>query len=159
LNLGAKIGWENVRSLLPVAVYICDMEGRITFFNPCAAELWGRQPKLNHEEDKYCGSFRLMYANGAPLAVSACPMAIALRTGKTIRNADLNVQQPNGARIGVRVQIDPLYDDAGHRCGAIGVIQEVTDLKSVGNRVVIYACGKSAGADQSFAIEAPTLGD
>ena len=29
LNLGAKIGWENVLSLLPVAVYICDMEGRI----------------------------------------------------------------------------------------------------------------------------------
>ena len=70
-----------------------------------------------------------MYAHDVPLAVSACPMAIALKTGKTIRNADLNVQQPDGAQISVRVQIDPLYDDAGRRCGAIGVIQEVTDLK------------------------------
>jgi PAS domain-containing protein len=129
LNLGAKIGWENVRSLLPVAVYICDMEGRITFFNPCAAELWGRRPKLNDEEDKYCGSFRLMYANGAPLAVSACPMAIALRTGKTIRNADLNVQQPDGARISVRVQIDPLHDDAYTMTRVIAVARSASFKK------------------------------
>src|SRR5262245_29107220 len=31
---------------LPVAVYITDAEGRITFYNQAAADLWGHRPKL-----------------------------------------------------------------------------------------------------------------
>ena len=33
------------------------------------------------------------------------------------------------------------------------------DLKAVGTRVVVHPCGKPAGPDQRFAIEALTLGD
>src|SRR3981189_1192259 len=31
------------------------------------------------------------------------------------------------------------------------------NLKSVGDRIVVYACGKSTGADRGFAIEAAAL--
>ena len=33
-------------NLLPVAIYVCDPEGLILFYNRRAAELWGRSPKL-----------------------------------------------------------------------------------------------------------------
>jgi DNA-binding response OmpR family regulator len=41
---------RQITSLMPAAVYSCDQEGLITFFNRRAAELWGREPKLNNRE-------------------------------------------------------------------------------------------------------------
>jgi PAS domain-containing protein len=38
---------------LPAAAYTCDAEGFITYFNERAAELWGRDPKLNDPVDRY----------------------------------------------------------------------------------------------------------
>ena len=32
--------------VLPDAAYTCDADGRVTWFNAAAAELWGRQPVL-----------------------------------------------------------------------------------------------------------------
>ena len=36
--------------LMPVAVYVCDSEGRITRYNTRARELWGRNPE---ESDRF----------------------------------------------------------------------------------------------------------
>jgi PAS domain-containing protein len=35
---------------LPAAIYMTDAEGRITFYNESAAELWGRRPKLGRQQ-------------------------------------------------------------------------------------------------------------
>jgi PAS domain-containing protein len=42
---------------LPAAVYTIDAEGRITFFNQAAVDLWGCRPELGKSE--WCGSWRL----------------------------------------------------------------------------------------------------
>jgi PAS domain-containing protein len=39
---------------LPAAIYMTDAEGRLTFYNEAAAELWGCRPELG--ESKFCGS-------------------------------------------------------------------------------------------------------
>jgi PAS domain S-box-containing protein len=125
----AKKKIENVLSLMPVAVYTCDEEGRITYFNQRAAELWGRQPLLNSDADKYCGSFRIVAPDGSSVPLSACPMAIALQTAGSFRNEEITVERPDGSAIIIRVNIDPLYDEDGRRCGAINAFLDVTDLK------------------------------
>ncbi|KFC61706.1 hypothetical protein FF80_03902 [Devosia sp. LC5] len=45
---------------LPIGVYVCDADGLITRFNPAAAELWGREPKLGEPDERFCGSYRLL---------------------------------------------------------------------------------------------------
>src|SRR5437867_13395110 len=64
---------------LPAPAYICDPDGLVTFYNRHALEAWGRAPKLRDPADRYCGSFRLFAADGAPVAHSACGLARALR--------------------------------------------------------------------------------
>lgn len=49
---------------LPAAVYTCNVEGLITYFNSRAAETWGREPKLYDSADRYCGSVRLWSPDG-----------------------------------------------------------------------------------------------
>jgi two-component system, cell cycle sensor histidine kinase and response regulator CckA len=120
---------ENVLSVMPMAVYTCDAEGRITFFNERAAALWGREPRLNDNEEKYTGWRRILPPNGSPIPLNAAPMASVLKTGKSVRNEDVTVERADGSRIIVRLNIDPLYDSDGSRCGAINAFQDVTELK------------------------------
>ena len=65
---------------LPAGAYTCDPEGLITYFNQHAVRLWGRAPKLNDPEDRFCGSFKLFSVDGAPIDHDRCWMALALKT-------------------------------------------------------------------------------
>src|SRR6266850_667838 len=116
---------ENVLSLMPAAVYTCDEHGRINFFNRRAVDLWGREPKLNDDEQKLCGAFRL--PNGSLLSQSETPMARALRTGERTRNRDVIIERPDGTKNTVCMNIDPLYEPAGRPSGAIAVLQDITE--------------------------------
>src|SRR5262249_46727332 len=125
----AKKKIESVLSLMPAAVYTCDLAGRITYFNQRAAELWGREPKLDSEEDKYCGSFRLILPDGTSLPHDQCFTAAAVKTGESFRNQEVLVERPNGSRIAVRMNISPFHDENGRLCGLINTFQDVTQLR------------------------------
>jgi PAS domain S-box-containing protein len=115
--------------LMPAAVYSCDEEGQITFFNRRAAELWGREPNLKNNQEKYCGSFRALGPDGSQIPHSQSLMAMAVKTGKPARNEETMIERPDGSRIILKVNIDPLYDINGRLCGAINVFEDITDLK------------------------------
>gem|GEM_PF-3927644 len=51
--------YHTLMELLPSAVYTCDGEGRITFFNEWAVGLWGSRPKLGETEQRFCGALCL----------------------------------------------------------------------------------------------------
>ncbi len=120
---------RQIMTLMPAAVYTCDREGRITFFNRRAAELWGREPKLGDDDQKFCGSLRLWFPDGTPMRHRETPMARALSDGGAARDGEVVVERPDGSRITVSVNIDRLYDEAGNCCGAVNVFQEVTERR------------------------------
>ncbi len=116
-------------SLMPAGVYTCDAEGRITYYNHLATELWGRVPKLGDEQDKFCGAFRLWQPDGSPMKHVQTAMAEAVQKGISFRNLEVMLEQPNGARLIANVNIDPLYDGEGKIVGAINVFVDVTERK------------------------------
>jgi PAS domain S-box-containing protein len=120
---------EAILSLMPAAVYTCDHEGRITYFNRRAAEIWGCEPQLNAAEEKFCGSFRLWRSDASPLRHNETPMALAVRTGKSTRDEEVIMERADGSRAFITVNVDPLYDAAGRPSGAINAFQDVTELK------------------------------
>jgi PAS domain S-box-containing protein len=112
---------------LPVAVYMTDAEGRITFYNQAAVELWGRRPKLGIE--CWCGSWRLYWPDGRPMAHDECPMSLAIKEGRAIRDAEAILERPDGTRIPFRPYPTPLKDDSGRVIGAINLLIDATNLK------------------------------
>lgn len=50
---GNDVQFQRLLEKLPAGAYMCDPEGLITYFNPRAADLWGRAPRLNEPEDRY----------------------------------------------------------------------------------------------------------
>jgi PAS domain S-box-containing protein len=56
-------------------------------------------------------------------------MAMAVKAGRPSRNAEITIERPDGSRIILRINIDPLYDINGRLCGAINVFEDITDWK------------------------------
>jgi PAS domain S-box-containing protein len=110
---------------LPVAVYTTDAEGRITFFNQAAADLWGHRPELG--SDQWCGSWRLYWPDGRPLPHDQCPMALTLKEGRPVRGIEAIAERPDGTRVNFLPYPTPLRDASGRLIGAINLLMDITD--------------------------------
>ena len=114
--------------LLPVAIYACDQDGRLLWFNGKAADLWGCRPKIGDTEERYCGSYRL-YLSDRPIAPDETPMALALRTGASTQGAPITIERQDGSRVTIAVRIEAVRDAAGKIIGAINCFHDITDRR------------------------------
>jgi PAS domain S-box-containing protein len=110
---------------LPVAVYTTDAQGRITFFNQAAADLWGHRPELG--SDQWCGSWRLYWPDGRPLPHDQCPMALTLKEGRPVRGIEAIAERPDGTRVNFLPYPTPLRDASGRLIGAINLLMDITE--------------------------------
>jgi PAS domain S-box-containing protein len=110
---------------LPVAIYTTDAEGRITFYNQAAAELWGHRPELGTSQ--WCGSWRLYWPDGRPLPHDECPMAQTLKENRPVRGIEAIAERPDGTRIRFLPYPTPLHDTSGRLTGAVNLLMDITD--------------------------------
>src|SRR6516225_8885346 len=122
---GAMISGTDLLEALPVAVYTTDADGRITFYNRAAAELWGHHPELGTSQ--WCGSWRLYWPDGRPLPHDECPMAITLKEGREARGVEAIAERPDGTRVRFMPYPTPLRDHAGGLVGAINLLMDMTE--------------------------------
>jgi two-component system, chemotaxis family, CheB/CheR fusion protein len=114
---------------LPAAAYACDAEGLITHFNERAADLWGREPKLNEPSERFCGSMRLFSPDGAPIEHDKCWMARAIKEDRSYDGLEVVIERPDGSRIFGVAHAHPLHDESGRLIGAVNVVVDVSDRK------------------------------
>ena len=112
---------------LPVAVYMTDADGMLTFYNEAAAELWGRRPDIGASQ--WSGSWRLYTAASEPLPHDQCPMAVTLREGYPVRGAEAILERPDGTRVPFTTFPTLLRDACGRITGAINLLLDTTERK------------------------------
>jgi PAS domain S-box-containing protein len=114
----------------PIAIYSCDASGTIQEYNRRAAELWGREPKLDQQQERFCGSWRLHQPDGSPISHENSPMAEVLkgRVGGA-KDVEVLVERPDGLRFPAIVNIVPLKNAEGQITGAINSFYDITERK------------------------------
>lgn len=112
---------------LPVAVYTTDTEGRITYHNVAAAELWGCRPEPGTAE--WCGAWRLYWPDGSPMRHEQYPMAAALKEQRSIRGQEAVVERPDGTRVPFLAYPTLLRGESGRLLGAINVLVDLSDQR------------------------------
>lgn len=125
--------FRSILEALPLALYTTDAEGRITFYNEAAAELWGVRPSLGSSE--WCGSWRLYWPDGRPMAHYECPMAVSLKQGRQVRAAEAIAERPDGRRVPFVPYPTLLRDQAGEVSGAVNVLVDITHRKQAEERL------------------------
>ena len=110
---------------LPAALYMTDAEGRVLLYNQSAVALWGREPVVG--EEKWCGSLRMYWPDGTPLPLDQCPMAMALREGRSLQAMEAVVERPSGELRDVLANPRILRDASGAVKGAVNILIDVTE--------------------------------
>jgi PAS domain S-box-containing protein len=124
---------------LPAGAYTCDRDGRINYFNARAAELWGREPRLNDPTERYCGSHQLLTSKGFPISHEQCWMALALQTGEEYHGREIIIERPDRRRVTVLAHVTPLRDEQGNLIGAMNVLVDITERKQAEHQLNEYS--------------------
>jgi PAS domain S-box-containing protein len=128
--------FRDLLQALPAAIYTTDAKGRLTFFNCACIEFAGRTPKIG---DMWCVTWKLFWPDGTPLPHEECPMAIALKENRPVRNVEAVAERPDGSRICFVPYPTPLRDDKGHLIGAVNMLVDITTRKQAEERVMLLA--------------------
>ena len=115
---------------VPVGIYTCNADGLIQEYNSRAAEMWGRKPKKNDPQEKYCGSLRMHFPDGTPMPHDRCPMGRVLG-GETLQpdEYEVVVERPDGTRRNVIAQPLVLRNEYGEISGAINCFYDITERR------------------------------
>ena len=112
---------------IPAALYVADIEGTITYFNKACIELAGRTPEVGR--DKWCVTWRIYTPGGELLPHDRCPMAVAIREKRTVRDVEAVAERPDGSRVHFIPYPTPLFDGAGQFAGAVNLLLDVTEQR------------------------------
>jgi PAS domain S-box-containing protein len=132
-----QLHFRQMLDALPAPIYSTDAEGRLTYFNPAAVEFSGRVPQLG--TDRWCISWKLYGADGSPMAHGECPMAIALREGREVRDVEIIVERPDGIRRWCVPWPTPIRDAEGRVTGGINMLVDITEQKHAERASILLA--------------------
>jgi PAS domain-containing protein len=119
----------DVLDALEAPIYVTDTRGVVTHFNRACIEFTGRTPAAG--EDRWCVTWKLYTNDGDFLPHDQCPMAVAIRHGKTIRGVTAIAERPDGTRVNFMPFPTPLLDDSGAMVGAINLLLDITEMRQI----------------------------
>ena len=124
--LGALEGdaWAATMDGVEAPTYLTDADGNVTYWNRACVDFAGREPQLGR--DRWCVTWKLFTMGGDPLAHDACPMAVAIKQQRVVRNAVAIAERPDGSRRAFTPYPTPLFDSDGVLKGAVNILIDIT---------------------------------
>lgn len=142
--LGALSGdaWAVTLDRLDAPAYLTDKDGHVTYWNRACVVFAGREPKLG--QDRWCVTWKIYTTSGDLLPHNACPMAVAIKQQRAVRNAVAIAERPDGSRRAFMPYPTPLFDEQGGLKGAVNLLIDVTDEQGPSLRAQADRCRRLA---------------
>lgn len=121
---------EAALATLPAPIYTTDAQGFVTWFNAPCIGFTGRTPEVG--KDRWCVTWKLYRSDGTPLAHEDCPMAMAIRDRRAVRDVVAVAERPDGKRVMFAPYPTPLIDETGEINGAVNILIDVTEEQQAG---------------------------
>jgi diguanylate cyclase (GGDEF)-like protein/PAS domain S-box-containing protein len=119
---------KQILDLLPVGVFVSDVNGSITMINPAGRQIGGFMHMIGVDADQ--GGSTALHASDTRLVTRDRDILAALAEGKVTRDQEFQIQGSDGSRRIIRSSSMPLRDVHQTIIGAISVKVDVTDLKT-----------------------------
>jgi len=115
-----------------VAIYACNTEGTIIFYNTAAATLWGRTPNL--QKDRWSGAYKVYGPDGKKLAEEEFPTALTAKGLNRTDQSEVIIERPDGTNRKLLVFPKVLYNAAGEITGTHATLVDISDRTSLEER-------------------------
>lgn len=126
---------QQILSVLPVAVLIVGVDGRVSIANDAMRKLAGHRETVGeerHDEELLALACQLRSVDGVLLPESEQPIRQTIQSGEVIQNREAYLYQNESANLtSVLVSSAPLKDGEGQVKGAVLVFQDITLLKEI----------------------------
>lgn len=142
LDALAGDGWAVVLDRLDAPAYVTDADGKVTYWNRACVQFAGREPELGR--DRWCVTWKLYTTGGDPLPHHACPMAVALKEQRAVRDSVAIAERPDGSRRAFKPYPTPLFDASGSLTGAVNLLVDVTAEQGRESRAQAERCRRLA---------------
>ena len=146
--------FRDLLQALPAAIYTTDEAGRITFFNRACIDFAGRTPKIG---EMWCVTWKLYLPDGTPLPHDECPMAVALKQNRPVRDVEAVAERPDGSRICFMPYPTQLRDDSGRLVGAVNMLVDITARKQAEQRLMLLTSEVDHRANNLLAVSQAML--
>jgi hypothetical protein len=117
-------GWMVILDALDTPTYLTDTDGNVIYWNRACVEFAGREPQLG--SDRWCVTWKLYTTAGDLLPHDACPMAVAVKERRVVRDAIAIAERPDGSRRAFTPYPTPLFDESGDLKGAVNMLVDVS---------------------------------
>ena len=114
---------------LPVPIYTTDPDGRLTWYNQAAVEMWGREPEIGKES--WCGFQRVYDQDYQPLDMEKSPIGVTVAQSQSVRGAEVIAERGDGTRFNILPYPTPLFNTAGDMVGAVNMLFDITEQKRI----------------------------
>ena len=112
---------------LDAPIYATDADGFVVYYNKACIGFTGRVPAVG--KDRWCVTWKLYTDQGEYLPHDRCPMATAIKQGKSVRGLTAIGERPDGARVRFAPLPTPIHDAAGKLTGAVNILLDITDVR------------------------------
>ena len=119
---------------LPVAVYTCDMDGRIRAYNREAARIWGCHPDIGMPI--WHAGWKAFTPQGRPIGAGEWHAAVALRNAVPVIHTSITIERQDGSVRHVAPHPQVLRDASGQACGVLDTWLDLTDRKHQEQRLL-----------------------
>ncbi len=115
---------------LPIGIWIADADGRVSYTNPGAAQVFGGRAPRPSAIERYGDEYRATWpATGNPVLADEWPLACTLRTGEPVVRQPIDVFGFDGKRAHVLFSSVPIPGGDGESHGAILVGLDISDQR------------------------------
>jgi PAS domain-containing protein len=129
----------------PIAIYTCDTNGLITFYNKAAVSLWGKNPDI--DTDRWCGSWKTYSTDGLPMQLNEYPIAKVIKENVLIDNIQIIIETPDLKVKKIISYPRAIYNSKKELIGAQNTLVDITDKSYVEFKQVILSAIVESSSD------------
>lgn len=112
-------------------ILLTDDEGQFEFANPAAERILGLEREEIGDRSYRDPRWSICGPEGGPFPEEKLPVARVLRTGESVAGVEHGVERPDGTRIVLSVNANPLTDAAGALTGVVASLRDVTERRQI----------------------------
>ena len=135
----AKARLETLVDSSPMGVLMFDAKtGHLTYVNEETRRIVGGMQGRGHSLDALLSNLAFQRLDGRELLLDELPLTAALRSGETVRAAEIVMSRPERTPVLTLVNARPIYSEGGEIESVVCTIQDMTPLEEAERRRVEF---------------------